>query len=222
MVPWRIQWPEGSHVPWQKSIQFTDGHRGGRGPFCWLPSVQPHTLALLDPNVGSCFHPNLGPLIGTGLPGRWWWQCSQFLDFPAGGRQEAKICLQGAYLRIDLTSELGHSGEIAARVAALEVLGHSMVSDSLWPWTVAHHTPLSMDFPGKNTEVGCHFLLWGIFPTQGSNLCLLHWKVDSSPVSPQRSPKTIFNYINTVFVMFNYDVIVYYILNCIFISRTNS
>ena len=25
------------------------------------------------------------------------------------------------------------------------------------------------DFPGKNTRVGCHFLLQGIFPTQGSN-----------------------------------------------------
>ena len=28
---------------------------------------------------------------------------------------------------------------------------------------------LSMDFPGKNIGVGCHFLLQGIFPTQGSN-----------------------------------------------------
>ena len=25
------------------------------------------------------------------------------------------------------------------------------------------------DFPGKNTTVGCHFLLQGIFPIQGSN-----------------------------------------------------
>ena len=37
-------------------------------------------------------------------------------------------------------------------------------------------------FPGKNTGVGCHFLLQGeIFPTQGLNshlLCLLHWQVD--------------------------------------------
>ena len=33
--------------------------------------------------------------------------------------------------------------------------------------------------PGKSTEVGCHFFLWGIFMTQGSNLCLLHWQVDS-------------------------------------------
>jgi len=42
------------------------------------------------------------------------------------------------------------------------------------------------DFPGKNTEVGCHFLLWGIFPTQGLNLhllCLLHWQADSWPLS---------------------------------------
>ena len=30
------------------------------------------------------------------------------------------------------------------------------------------------DFPGKNTGVSCQFLLQGIFPTQGSNLGLLH------------------------------------------------
>ena len=29
--------------------------------------------------------------------------------------------------------------------------------------------PCPWDFPGKNTGVGCHFLLQGIFPTQGSN-----------------------------------------------------
>ena len=28
------------------------------------------------------------------------------------------------------------------------------------------------DFPGKSTRVGCHFLLQGIFPNQGSNLGL--------------------------------------------------
>ena len=36
-------------------------------------------------------------------------------------------------------------------------------SVALCPW----------DFPGKNTEVGCHFLLLGIFLTQESNLCLM-------------------------------------------------
>ena len=40
------------------------------------------------------------------------------------------------------------------------------------PWTVAHQAPLSMDFPGNSTGVGCHFFLQGIFPTQGSNMGL--------------------------------------------------
>ena len=47
------------------------------------------------------------------------------------------------------------------------------------------------DFPGKNTGVGCHFLLQGIFPTQGLNphlLCLLHWQADSLPLSHPGSP----------------------------------
>ena len=47
-------------------------------------------------------------------------------------------------------------------------------------WTVAHQAHLSIDFPGKSTPVGCHFPLQAIFPTQGSNLCLLnllHWQI---------------------------------------------
>ena len=32
----------------------------------------------------------------------------------------------------------------------------------------------SVHASGKNTGVGCRFLLQGIFPTQGSNTCLLH------------------------------------------------
>ena len=53
------------------------------------------------------------------------------------------------------------------------VLSHSVMSDSETPWTVAHQALLSMgDSPGKNTGVGCHALLQGVFPTQGLNLCL--------------------------------------------------
>ena len=44
------------------------------------------------------------------------------------------------------------------------------------------------DSPGKNTGVGCYFLLQGIFQTQGPNLHLLHWQVDSLPLSHQQSP----------------------------------
>ena len=59
------------------------------------------------------------------------------------------------------------------------------------PSTGAHQAPLSMDSPGKNTGVGCHFLLQGIFPTQGLNLrllWLLRWQADSLPPSHLRSP----------------------------------
>ena len=40
-------------------------------------------------------------------------------------------------------------------------------------WTVAHQVPPSMEFSSKNSGVGCHFLLQGIFPTEGSNSGLL-------------------------------------------------
>ena len=46
--------------------------------------------------------------------------------------------------------------------------------------------------PGKNPGLGCHFLLQGIFPTQGPNLHILHflhWRVDSLPPGkPQSLP----------------------------------
>ena len=37
--------------------------------------------------------------------------------------------------------------------------------------------------------MGCHFLLHGIFLSQGLNLSLLHWQVDSLPLSHQGSPQ---------------------------------
>ena len=47
------------------------------------------------------------------------------------------------------------------------------------------------DSPGKNTGVGCHALLQGIFPTQGSNPGLLHWRCIPSlgPTEPPEKPK---------------------------------
>ena len=44
------------------------------------------------------------------------------------------------------------------------------------------------DSPGKNTGVGCHFLLQGIFLTHGSNLCLLHWQADFFTTEPPGKP----------------------------------
>ena len=41
----------------------------------------------------------------------------------------------------------------------MKVKSLSRVQLLVTPWTAAHQAPLSMDFPGKNTGVGCHFLL---------------------------------------------------------------
>ena len=54
------------------------------------------------------------------------------------------------------------------------VVGSGLVAKScraLWPHGLY---PARLPCPGKNTEVGCHALLQGIFPTQESNLGLLH------------------------------------------------
>ena len=45
------------------------------------------------------------------------------------------------------------------------------------PWTVAHQAPLSMAFPGKNTESGLPFPLPGDLPDPGEGK-------PASPVSP--------------------------------------
>ena len=48
-----------------------------------------------------------------------------------------------------------------------------------------------MGFPSNNTGVGCHFLLQGVFPTQGLSPPLWHRQVDSLPLSHLGSPSTL-------------------------------
>ena len=61
------------------------------------------------------------------------------------------------------------------------------------PWTVARRAPQSMGIlsPGKNIGVGCHALLQGIFPTQGSNPGLLHCRWILYRLSHQGDPSNI-------------------------------
>jgi len=61
--------------------------------------------------------------------------------------------------------------------------------DSATPWTVACTKLLRpWDFPDKSTGVGCHFLLQGIFPTQGSNPGLPHCRQTLYRLSHQGNP----------------------------------
>ena len=64
-----------------------------------------------------------------------------------------------------------------------------------WKWKslcgvqlfVTHGLYSPWNSPGQNTGVGRISLLQGISPTQGLNLHLLHWQVDSLPLSHQGS-----------------------------------
>ena len=51
-----------------------------------------------------------------------------------------------------------------------------------------------MDSPGKNTGMGCHYLLQGIFLTQGSNVGRLHCRQIPHCLSHQESPKIVVLY----------------------------
>ena len=62
------------------------------------------------------------------------------------------------------------------------VHGCSVTLDSLWPYGIASQVPCPWDCPGKNIGLACHFLIQGIFQTQGSTCVsyidrhiLYHW-----------------------------------------------
>ena len=69
---------------------------------------------------------------------------------------------------------LSFCGLICASVLVVVVLvaqsGPTLRPHGLWPDRLL----CPWDSPGKNTGVDCHSLLQRIFPTQGSNLGLLH------------------------------------------------
>ena len=66
---------------------------------------------------------------------------------------------------------------------------NSVMSNSAAPWTVVSQSPLSMKFSRKNTRMGSHSLLQGIFLTQGSNPDLPTFHADSLPAEPPGKPK---------------------------------
>ena len=62
-------------------------------------------------------------------------------------------------------------------------LSRSVVSDLATQWTLVWQAPRPWGSLGRNTGVGCHFLLQRIFPTQGLNLALLHCRQILYPLS---------------------------------------
>ena len=63
-----------------------------------------------------------------------------------------------------------------------------LVTQSCPSFATPASLPCQWNFPGKNTGVGCHSLLQGIFLTQGPNPGLLHYRQIFHCLSHQRRP----------------------------------
>ena len=89
----------------------------------------------------------------------------------------------------DRDSDLGRDIKEKWYIIKLLLLSGSVVSDSLvTPWTIALQATLSMGFSSQEYWSWLPFLFPGDLSNQGLNLCLLHWQVDSSPLSHQGRP----------------------------------
>ena len=107
-------------------------------------------------------------------------------------RESSQLKDQPTFPAWQADSPLGRWSHIYECVCASSVASNSLWLHRLQPACI----PCPWDFSGKNTEVGCHFLLQGIFTTQGLNLRLLHllyWQADSLPLVPPGKPRHIYS-----------------------------
>ena len=127
------------------------------------------------------FWPNLQ--LGHGLP-----VCEHSRTFwNSLTRELSQQHFYRCFIFLMKTSALSKLGPEACCTSTLEVLACSVAQlcRTLQPHgQLPSRLHCPWDFPGKNTGVGCHALLHGIFPDQGSHL---HWQADSLPLSHQGS-----------------------------------
>ena len=76
--------------------------------------------------------------------------------------------------RLSKNDVLNYSSSLSLLNINSVCLSRSVMSNSFDSMDCSPHSSVCGDSPGKNTGVGCHFLLQGISLTQGSNLDLLH------------------------------------------------
>ena len=119
-----------------------------------------------------------------------------FLLFPHRGCQNVcqRTCWKSQYCHLhadaDLTTAF-RKGKCVNMDCCCCFLVAQLCLTLLWPCglqpTRLNHP---WNFPGKNTGMGCHFLLQEICPTQGLNPCLPHCRLILYCLSHQGNPKT--------------------------------
>ena len=144
---------------------------------CWRRGTQ----------MWKCFHSNAGNTGNTGsaqLKQKKKWETKQgrYIKIIYGGKEHLIGSLQVILIFSTPISsnfwaaEAGSLGVVRVKGALLSVcVCYSVTSNSLWPHGLK---PIRLlcpwNSPGRNTGMGCHFLLPRIFPTQGLHHGLPH------------------------------------------------
>ena len=96
-------------------------------------------------------------------------------EFQRITRRDQKAFLSNQCKEVEENNRMGKTRDLLKKIRDTKETFHAKMG-SLW------------DSPGQNTGVGCHFLLQGIFPTQGSNPGLPHCRWVLYHLSHQGSP----------------------------------
>ena len=121
------------------------------------------------------------------------WSCLWEVRPWKDGRKEAVCTTKAGFVRVFRETET--LGTYCCCLVAKSCPTVLRLHD-LWPIRLL----CPWDFPGKNTGVGCHSLLQGIFATQGSELSLPHLQANSLPLSHEGGPLETYVYIYFLYI----------------------
>ena len=145
-------------------------------PMLWPPDAKKGLIGK-DPDAGKDWRYNRWWDGWMASPTRWTWVWASSGSWWWTGRPGMLQSMGSQRVRHDWATELIDSYLYIIHIIYNYFYIFPYMLNYLCPW----------DSPGKNTGVGCHFLVQGIFLTQGSNPCLRHWQADSSPLGTQEA-----------------------------------
>ena len=158
----------------------------------WDLTPQPrikHTLLALEGEVLTIGPPEKSPfMFSVMIIFTWFWFP---ICYTLGGRERSWATMWSPIISFWLHRKPSHFQQFSWYSQNIHIVRapSPQLCPTLWPYGLQLLCP--QDSPGKNTVVGCHFLLQGIFPTQGSNSRLLHCRWTLYPLSYPGTPHMI-------------------------------
>ena len=128
-----------------------------------------------------------------------WWEAPYFISISPGFLMKPAKYFLNLWMHISIDKKNHIHVNRENRFSSNIIDTHAKLFSHVWlfvtPWTEDSRLFCPWDFPGKNSGVGCHFLLQGIFLNQGLNLHLLHWQANSLSLSHKGSHTKVAEYI---------------------------